>query len=147
MANPTDPPEYEHVLAEHRELKDLMARIDRAFTERISSMEEVSDLLAQLGDRLVRHFSMEEEGGYFAEALTQAPRLVSRANELMAQHPKMCTRARDLVLEIDPIRPKQDWWQTTRERFNAFRDELLKHEQREDLLIQEAYNRDLGAND
>ncbi len=143
----TNPPEYEQVLAEHRELKELLGRIDQALADRTSTIDEVSDMLAQLGDRLVRHFAMEEDSGYFAEALTQAPQLVSRANELMAQHPKMCTGARDLVLEIDSLRSRQDWWQATRERFDAFRDELLKHEQREDLLIQEAYNQDLGAND
>ena len=45
------------------------------------------------------------------------------------------------------MKPKQDWWEATRERFDAFRDELLKHEQQEDLLIQEAYNRDIGETD
>ncbi|NLY02510.1 MAG: hemerythrin domain-containing protein [Rhodopirellula sp.] len=147
MSHSPNSPNYERVLAEHRALKDLLAKIDRALAEKTASIDAVSDLIAGLGDRLVRHFSMEEDGGYFAEALTRAPRLVSLANELMAQHPKMCTRARDLVLDVGQMKPKQDWWDATRERFDAFRDELLKHEQQEDVLIQEAYNRDIGETD
>lgn len=139
--------DYERVLQEHQCLKELLGKIDRALTEKDVSIDAVSDLLAQFGDQLVRHFSTEEDGGYFAEALIQSPRLVARANELMAQHPKMCTKVRDLVVELDHLQPKQDWWQETRKRFDAFREELLIHEQREDRLLQEAYNQDLGAND
>jgi iron-sulfur cluster repair protein YtfE (RIC family) len=142
-----DPENYERVLEEHRALKELLEKIDRALTERCATIDQVSGLLAQFGDQLVRHFSMEEDSGYFADALLQAPRLVSRANELMAQHPKMCTKARDLIPEVGGAQPKQDWWQETRKRFDAFREELLKHEQGEDRLLQEAYNEDLGAND
>ncbi|NUQ64213.1 MAG: hemerythrin domain-containing protein [Pirellulales bacterium] len=147
MSQSPNPPGYERVLADHHALKDLLSRIDQALTEKTSSIAEVSDLLAKLGDRLVRHFSMEEEGGYFSEALLQAPRLISRANELMAQHPKMCTCVRDLVPGVGEVGPKKDWWQETRQRFDAFREELLRHEQGEDRLLQEAYNRDIGATD
>ena len=76
MSHSANSPNYERVLADHRALKDLLARIDRALAERTASIDSVSDLLAKLGDRLVRHFSMEEDGGYFAEALTR-PRVWS----------------------------------------------------------------------
>ena len=141
------PEDYNRVLEEHHFLKELLGKIDRALSERTATIDEVCDLISQFGDLLVRHFALEEEGGYFAEALIQSPQLVARANELMAQHPKMCTEARDLVLELDGSTREQDWWQETRRRFDAFREELLVHEQREDRLLQEAYNQDLGAND
>ena len=138
---------HKQALERHRALNELMARIDRALEEKTSTVAEVSDLLAQLGDRLVKHFELEEEGGYFAEALTQAPRLISRANELMIQHPKMTRYARELAGAADPAQQPDLWWKQTRERFKAFQAELQKHESQENDLLQEAYNRDLGAND
>lgn len=138
---------YEKIREDHRTLKDLLGRIDQLLADRTRTIAEVGDLLAQLGDLLVKHFALEEEGGYFAELMLRAPQLVVRANELMAQHPKMCTRARDLVVQFQAGQNPDDWWQETRRRFDAFQDELLKHEKNEDGLLQEAYTQDIGAHD
>lgn len=77
----------------------------------------------------------------------QAPRLVTRANELLAQHPKMCTQATELCKLAAATERADDWWQETASRFQAFKKELLAHESKEDSLLQEAYQQDLGAND
>jgi hypothetical protein len=148
MSSPSPAPRgYDQLLQEHQALKELLRQIDEALQARTATIAQVSDLLAHLGDRLIRHFSAEEQDGYFSEALLRAPQLIARANELMAQHPKMCTRARDLVLQLEPGKPPGDWWQETRRRFDAFRQELVRHERGEDRLIQEAYNRDVGPGD
>ena len=148
----TESPEhraYRAILAQHQELKALLARIDHALAERKATILEVGDLLAQLGDRLVKHFATEEEGGYFAEALAHAPQLISKANQLLAQHPKMRTQAQQIVVELqDPDAGGADaWWEETSRRFRTFREELLKHESRENALLQEAYSRDIGSHD
>ena len=139
---------YRGILAEHQELKALLSQIDEALAARKATIDEVAGLLGRLGDRLVKHFATEEEGGYFSEALTHAPQLISKANQLLAQHPKMCARAQEMVAAVQsgPV-GGPDWWEQTAERFRAFRDELLKHESRENVLLQEAYGRDLGAHD
>jgi hypothetical protein len=139
---------YQANAARHRELKALLARIEQSLAERTATIDEVSDLLGQLGDRLVKHFAMEEDGGYFADVLLHAPQLISKANALLAQHPKMCAQAKDLTVEIATRIPARgDWWQHTGELFRAFRDELSRHEKQEDGLLQEAYSQDIGAND
>ena len=136
------------LLAQHRELRSLLATIDRALEERSATVDEVAHLLGQLGDRLVKHFALEEEGGYFAEALLHAPQLVEKANALLAQHPRIRTRAVEMASEIRARQdPESDWWEQTRSRFRVLRDELLKHERHEDVLLQEAYTRDLGSHD
>jgi len=138
----------EQNLARHRELRELIARIDRAFQRRTATIEEVSDMLADLGDRLVKHFAMEEDGGYFADMLLHAPQLVSKANALIAQHPKMTTQAKTLAAEIQGRGDSgEQWWQHTAALFRAFRDELLRHEKQENVLLQEAYGRDVGTTD
>ncbi len=139
---------YEAVLAEHQELRLLLAKIDEALAQRTATYDAVVEMLGLLGDRLVKHFAMEEHGGYFAEALSHAPQLISKANRLLEQHPAMRAKTQGLVVKIEPCQTAgEDWWNQTAERFRAFREELLKHESRENALLQEAYTRDLGAKD
>lgn len=143
-----DPVVFESHISQHRELKALLARIDEAFQKPSSSIDEIGQLLGQLGDRLVHHFTCEEEGGYFAEALVHAPQLLAKANTLLAQHPKMCTQAKGLTMELQLGKtPNVDWRTRTATLFAAFRDELLRHEKQENVLLQEAYQRDIGIND
>jgi uncharacterized protein YyaL (SSP411 family) len=136
------------LLAQHRELRSLLETIDRALEERTATVEEVAQMLGQLGDRLVKHFALEEEGGYFTEALLHAPQLVARANALLAQHPRIRSRAVEIALEVRTRQALEgDWWEQTQSRFHALRDELLRHETHENGLLQEAYTRDLGSHD
>jgi len=144
MSDPPADPHYEMVLAQHQALKQLMKQIATMLGDRSGTVDEVGQLLGELGDKLVKHFALEESGGYFGEALLHAPRLVSRANDLMAQHPKMTAQAKGLVQTGDAA---TDWWAETEKRFQAFSRELLLHEQSEDRLLQEAYTNDIEAGD
>jgi len=145
MSTPATDQAFEKLLEQHRALKELLGRIGTMLHERTASIEQGGDLLGQLGDQLVKHFAFEEAGGYFDEALLQAPRLVGRANDLVAQHPKMTARAQEL-LQAGPQRAA-DWWDQTTARVDAFVKELLQHEQSENRLLQEAYSRDVAAGD
>ncbi len=144
-------PEYEayvKLVRDHASLRKLLNTIEKTLDERSGTIDQISDLLGQLGDRLVKHFALEEDGGYFTEALLHAPQLVSKANALLAQHPKMSQKAKTLIESLaSPSSEGVDWWEETRARFSAFREELLRHESFENRLLQEAYVRDLGAHD
>lgn len=138
---------YQEVLQSHQFLKALLKEIEEALDRRQHSIAEVSDMLARLGDELIKHFALEEDGGYFAEALVRAPQLVARANDLLAQHPKMSTQVKGVLMQLAPAGPDEQWWRETQRRFLAFQNELLKHERSEDKLLQEAYTQDLGSHD
>lgn len=138
---------FHHVQQQHRELADLLSQIETRLEQRSGPIDEVVRLLGQLGDRLIKHFETEEAGGYFAEALTHAPRLFERANALMLQHPKMTLSSRKLAGAVDPETSPEEWWEQTAERFREFRAELHQHERAEDRLIQEVYMRDIGSHD
>jgi hypothetical protein len=138
---------YQDVVEAQRLLRELLQQVEDSLASRTATIGAVSDLLARLGDELIKHFAMEEDGGYFADALLHAPQLVARANELLAQHPKMCGQAKNVSADPHPGSDDAQWWQKTRERFRAFKAELLRHERSEDRLLQEAYLQDLGAND
>jgi hypothetical protein len=138
---------FETLLAQHQTLKELLNQIGAALEQRTASISEVGDLLARLGDLLVKHFALEEAEGYLGEALMHAPRLVRRANDLLAQHPKMTTQAQQL-LQIEKVgADRQQWWDITEQRFQDFLKEMLQHERSEDRLLQEAYSRDIQAGD
>lgn len=144
----SDPVVFQEHVSQHRELRALLTRIDETLQRSSASIDEIGQLLGQLGDRLVHHFTCEEEGGYFAEALVHAPQLLAKANALLAQHPKMCVQAKNLTVELQlGTAPNIDWRTRTAALFTAFRDELLRHEKQENVLLQEAYQRDIGIND
>ncbi|HID74531.1 MAG TPA: hypothetical protein EYP56_00875 [Planctomycetaceae bacterium] len=137
---------HERVLAQHLELRNMLADIEAALTERADVLH-VSGLIANLADRIVAHFTMEEQGGYFTEAMLHSPHLVNRANALMAQHPRLCDQA-SRVCEGPPSNGELElWWHETQRRFAEFCEALLEHEVREDRLLQEAYIRDIGSHD
>lgn len=138
---------FQKIQEQHRQLASLLEQIESALTQRSSPINDVVDLIGQLGHQLTKHFQSEEAGGYFEEALDEAPQLFDRANALMLQHPKMTQSARKLVEAADPETDPDLWWQQTTERFEALRVELKKHEREEDRLIQEAYTRDIGSHD
>ena len=71
---------YQQALEDHRQLKALLADIERALDEK-KDIEGASHLLGQLGDRIIAHFASEEEGGYFSEAILHSPRLVARLSK------------------------------------------------------------------
>ncbi len=142
------PGNFKQFFDEHVAVHALLEQIDEAFRRPSSTMEEISGLLGQLGDRLVYHFAFEEEGGYFAEALLHSPQLIAKANALLDQHPKMRTRAQQLKADLQREETSNEQWKMrTAALFYAFRDELLHHEREENILLQEAYHRDMGIND
>jgi hemerythrin len=138
---------FQKIQEQHRQLASLLEQIESALTERSCPIDEVVDLIGQLGHQLTKHFQSEEAGGYFAEALYEAPRLFDRANALMLQHPKMTKSARTLAEAADPDVDPDLWWEQTAQRFEEFRAELKMHEREEDRLIQEAFTRDIGSHD
>lgn len=140
---------WQHHLEDHREIHRLVEEIGRALAERSKSIDQISHDLAQLADRLLKHFADEEHGGYLTAALEHAPRLFERANALMAQHPLMSRQARELttVTAQAAFGADEPWWEETLRRFLEFKAELFEHERRENELLLEAYHRDLGDTD
>ena len=129
----------------------MVMRIGSAFQQaleqRNDSIEAVGAMLGELGDRLVKHFAMEEAGGYLSEAILHAPRLVSRANDLLDQHPKMWAAAQQLREAANRPENIAAWWDATALRFQEFVAELNTHERDEDRLVQDAYSLDVAAGD
>lgn len=133
------------LLAEHEDLERSLRRLRRTLKRGGRPATTVS-LLDDAHSRLVRHFAFEEEGGYFRDMLRRSPRLRPRAKRLLAQHPELLERlerVRELASEATAA-PAADALQ---EAFGAFLALYEEHEQGEEDLLQEAFGRDIGAND
>ena len=143
LRKPAAPTRYSTITAS---LKSLLAEISSTLAERTSA-DSACQLLQRLSDRLSEHFILEEQGGYFAEAMMRSPHLIARANGLMAQHDKLRTAAEEAARLAAAERQAGEFWEAARTRFEALRQSLLNHESGEDSLLQEAYVQDLGASD
>ena len=130
---------FQEIFDDHKALKAMLATIDEALGQRKATVAEVTRLLNQLGDHLMAHFALEESGGYFTEAILQAPHLAARSKTLMEQHDMLLTAARALIAPTGT--GADSWWEETCQRFAGFQRELLLHKRSEDSLLQEAYVR------
>jgi hypothetical protein len=111
---------------------------------------DLTDLLAELRDQLALHFALEEAYGYFEDPVFVAPRLSELAGELRAQHRELYLEMADLVDLVDRLSYRgrlAGQWSRVGERFLRFHGRLQAHEGRENELILQAYDDDLGVGD
>jgi hypothetical protein len=146
----TDPVIMGHLLAQHRELHDLLVDARGAFEAPLEAADAVPAARRRLGslrDHLARHFAQEEEGGFLEESLARMPRLAAAAREVLADHPGLLSDldgllGRLVARDIDGVA-----WQQAGHDFEAFASRLLAHERNENAVVQEGYNEDLGLGD
>lgn len=108
------------------------------------------DLLQELRDQLALHFALEEAYGYFQDPVAAAPQLSDRAEKLRDEHRELYL---DLSAFADEAERKHGYedheafaiW--IGPRFRRFDTRLRDHERRENDLIYDAYESDLGVGD
>ncbi len=94
---------------------------------------------------LLRHFDLEEEGGFMSDIVARAPETSAKVAELENEH-------EDIVDYLDTILKtlkKVETWDELREHdvdesISALLDLIRKHEATENQLIQKAYCREYG---
>ena len=108
------------------------------------------ELLASLRDQLAMHFALEEAFGYFDDPIRVAPRLSMAASSLREEHKTLYAKIRDLADEVD----EEDragslamCGPRVAERFREYYALLQQHETRENELILDAYDDDIGVGD
>lgn len=123
------------------DLRDLEVIANPAAPQGIDKLRR---RLGEVKAHALKHFASEEEGGWFDHVKRDHPRLTKAIQELVDEHVRLRLALEGLAeacaaaTSIDaPIR----------ERLKAFIATMRAHESREDDLIQEAYNRDIGPAD
>lgn len=144
-----DPVIMGHLLAQHRELHDLLVEVRGAFEEPVGAVARAhaAGRLGVLRQHLVRHFEQEERGGYMEESLCRMPRLAEAARGVLAEHPGLLADLDGLLERLAARDGVGEAWRQAGRDFETFASRLLAHERNENAVVQEGYNEDLGYGD
>ena len=63
---------FREIFDQHRAPRELLERIGTMLRQRSASIDQVAELLGQLGDTLIKHFTREELGGITARPCSGA---------------------------------------------------------------------------
>jgi hypothetical protein len=129
-------------------LADLRHRCQRPIAP--SHCRHLIDKLSLLRDQLALHFALEEAYGYFEDPVDVAPQLGRQAEQLRAEHKGLYLDLCDLVdraerMFYDDQHAALALW--IGPEFLEFDQRLRGHEERENELILEAYEGDIGVGD
>jgi len=146
MSNASEQNIHERIQREHDALRELLGKVHRTLTKRRESVANVSEMLQSLHRHVRTHFDEEEQGGFFEEIVSQAPRLSTRAETIQGEHARLNNDLLELIVCADDAK-SEDWWQNLEAKFHEFSKELMRHESKENELLLEAYSDDIGAAD
>lgn len=120
--------------------------MDRPLLE--ADLAGFAELAMELRDRLAFRFALEEAFGYFEDPIDVAPRLSERIEELRLEHGKLYADAAQITEDLDASRPLSSTRLASLQ--NACREFLLRfdrHESRENEIMLQAFNEDIGCCD
>lgn len=135
------------IARQHAQIESLVDALTSRFDGEKRATRNLVSLLNSLAAHLEMHFELEEEDEYFGYILTHAPHLSERVDRLLHQHEMLKTNVDDLVDLARQAFEQNSGTAELASKFAKFRSLLLEHEKKEIDLLQEAFNRDLGAGD
>ena len=120
--------------------------------ELLSPVEEstASALLALLPDvesRCRSHMEYEERGGYFTSIRERAPHLNSVLDELCGEHIMLLTELAEMNDQLRRNEDENHVRGTVGPRLKDWVVKVRNHEHRENTLVQDAFNLDIGVGD
>jgi len=127
----------------HDALLDDLRKLEEAV--RPVSAERLAELRVQLGAthaHITAHFRFEEQNGYMNAVRKREPRL-DRAIQLLAQEHRQLAEALNGLLKVCGAATSLE--DTLRQQVRTWIQSVRQHEAREDDLVQEAFNLDIGA--
>lgn len=129
-------------------LADLRHRCQRPIAP--GSTRRLMDQLVDLRDQLALHFALEEAYGYFDDPVDVAPQLCRQADALRGEHKDLYSHLSTIVDRAERMFYDEQFaamalWIGS--QFLDFDARLRSHEERENDLIFEAYDADIGVGD
>ena len=138
--------DFDDVLTEHKRLNELFGHVNSLLEDR-AALKDLTPAVEILVSHIKNHFRQEETTEFFERIAAYAPRLESEAMALKQQHGVL---ERDLQDTFKPILDGNCSAKQLREvavRFADFEESYELHEEGENRLLQEAYDRDVGSKD
>ena len=139
------PAEFDLALAEHHFLNELFAKIDKAIVENNTPRGEMVVLIDELKTHVLQHFAHEENEGLFKQIVSKAPRLEPEAAILRQQHNDLAAALDGISDQLTTESPQSAIPVGLKADFHDFAAQFMEHEEGENRLLQEAYDRDVGS--
>ena len=133
--------------SEHQELEALYCEFDAFLYSEPACVPILRKRLGELTAILKSHFEHEEEGGYFEEITSMAPRLSHAAQELENEHDVLLARLEHLANRLSTTVDRAGELAALRQEFGEFIQACRTHEHRETALVQEAWLTEIGTGD
>jgi hypothetical protein len=130
----------DHMLRAHAALHEDLQAIKQALGTPAEARRQLFALRAHVLD----HFRQEEQGGYMALVLVRQPQQERTVQRLLAEHHRLAVALEELVREAAEAAVIDDGF---RARVWAWAKDLRRHEADENVLVEEAFLRDVGAKD
>ena len=121
-----------------RGLADLRAAVAR------QNLPDARARLAAVRERVGEHFLLEEAGGYMDVVRARQPRLDRAILHLMAEHKELLRSLDGIIEEAGGAISLNAWLGNA---IGAWTDRVRRHEDRENELIEDAFDLDLGPGD
>lgn len=104
--------------------------------------------LRDFKNRLLKHFDLEEEGGFMRDVLNVAPHSAGKVNQLKDEHDQIILDLDDILAKLKSMQEKDlSELENIRTSLNEIISDLRKHENEEHILLQRAYYREFGGAD
>lgn len=129
----------------HRILLGDLCKLEAAAHEPLADgLEKLRAQLPLTRAHLIEHFRFEEEHGYAELIREQQPHLQHTVQERLDEHPRLLKGLEELLDELQLARCLSGSFPR---KVLAWVHEVREHESRENLLLQDAFNSDLGETD
>lgn len=139
--------QHDRIVHEHAALRRMLNHVSEALNDRYAPLSLLSQRLAELRDEISDHFIIEEQGGFFRQVTTDAPRLRPKADRLLQQHLQLYTEIANIAEQAGQLAGTQIERDELLSRFEQFCKDLSDHEHKENELLQETYTSDVGTKD
>lgn len=147
---PDSPAFGDEMLSQHLRLRLLLRAID----EVLSAPGEQSEghplgsalvvLVTDLHRELPPHFEFEERDGYFQDVARLAPELSKDLDWLKGDHADLLERSSALLELSRGVLDRSRRWAEARGAFAALSSRLVRHEHKENDIMQEVFSLDIG---
>lgn len=129
----------------HAALEQQLSLLEKAVQAASgTSTAELRSILESVRIRLGTHFSLEEDGGYMAAVLKREPSREHAAANLLTEHHLL----RELLNSLIETRRSGVYLDdATRKSVGEWIASVRDHERRENLLVEDVFNRDIGPED
>ena len=102
--------------------------------------------LCDFKNRLLKHFDLEEEGGFMEDIVKVAPHLSRKVSGLKVEHDQILMSLDEILFKLKRMKKKNDTeLEQVQFELNDVITSLRDHENEENILMQQAYYREFGS--